>query len=41
MDYQPELREELMQYSNVDYSHLEEEISKGFENPQKHKWREG
>eukprot|EP00794_Sanderia_malayensis_P010155 gene10155-11192_t len=41
LDYMPELRDELKELSTNDFSYLEDEMSTEFENPQKHKWREG
>ena len=41
MEFVPEMRRELTQPCAEDFSSLEEEIVKNFENPQKHKWREG
>ncbi len=40
-DYLPELRQELKMISTNDYSNFEDEMSAAFDNPQKHKWREG
>ena len=41
MEYVPEMRQELKGIASGEMSTLEDIIIKDFENPQKHKWREG
>ena len=41
MEYVPEMRQELQGVASCDMSSLEDIVVKDFENPQKHKWREG
>ena len=41
MEYVPEMRQQLKGITKDDYHSLEDVVIKDFENPQKHKWREG